>query len=120
MRFFSKQRTLQNPAERQLSSTLFGGTQYRVRLYPPLGYSMLYKEYYLTRFNHPKTLLNCWKESRSVILLKMVSEALSSTILNFGYCPDPVTVYIRGPIKGYISPYYTYYPTVTEGGQYTA
>ena len=30
----------------------------------------------------------------------------------------PVTVYIRGPIKGYISPYYIYYPTVTEGGQY--
>ena len=21
-----------------------------------------------------------------------------------GYCPHPVTVYIRGPIKGYISP----------------
>ena len=28
------------------------GTQYRVRLYPPFGYSILYKEYYLTRFNH--------------------------------------------------------------------
>ena len=28
----------------------------------------------------------------------------------------PVTVYIRGPIKGYISPYYTYYATVTERG----
>ena len=23
-------------------------------------------------------------------------------ILQFGYCPHPVTVYIRGPIKGYI------------------
>ena len=33
-----------------------------------------------------------------------------------GYSPHPVTVYIRGPIKGYIEPYYTYYPTVTEGG----
>ena len=34
------------------------------------------------------------------------------------YCPPPVTVYIRGPLKGYISPYYKYFPTVTEGGQY--
>ena len=24
------------------------------------------------------------------------------TTLNLGYCPHPVTVYIRGPIKGYI------------------
>ena len=30
----------------------------------------------------------------------------------------PVKVYIRGPIKGYIKPYYIYCPTVTEGGQY--
>ena len=30
----------------------------------------------------------------------------------------PVTVYIRGPIKGYIKPYYNHYPSVTEGGQY--
>ena len=29
-----------------------------------------------------------------------------------------LTVYIRGPIKGYIQPYDNYYPTVTEGGQY--
>ena len=29
-----------------------------------------------------------------------------------------VTVGIRGPIKGYIEPYYKYYPTVTEGRQY--
>ena len=28
----------------------------------------------------------------------------------------PVTVYIRGPIKGHILPYYDYYPTVSEGG----
>ena len=35
-----------------------------------------------------------------------------------GYCPHPVTVYIRGPIKGYIEPYYIHYPTITEGGQY--
>ena len=35
-----------------------------------------------------------------------------------GYRPHPVTVYIRGPIKGYIEPYYNYYPAVTEGGQY--
>ena len=33
-----------------------------------------------------------------------------------GYCPHPVTVDIRGPIKGYIYPCYTYYPTVSEGG----
>ena len=30
------------------------GTQYRVRLYPPFGYSILCKEDYLTRFNHQK------------------------------------------------------------------
>ena len=30
----------------------------------------------------------------------------------------PVTVCIRGPIKGYIQPHYIYFPTVTEGGQY--
>ena len=30
------------------------GIQYRVRLYPPFGYSILYKEYYLTRLNHQK------------------------------------------------------------------
>ena len=30
----------------------------------------------------------------------------------------PVTVYIRGLIKGYISPHENYYPTVTEGGQH--
>ena len=38
--------------------------------------------------------------------------------LYIGYCPHPVTVYIRGPIKGYISPYYGYYPTVSVWGQY--
>ena len=31
------------------------GTQYRVRLYPPLGYSILYKEYDLTGFNHQES-----------------------------------------------------------------
>ena len=35
--------------------------------------------------------------------------------LRVGYCPHPVTVDIRGPIKGYI---YNTCPTVTEGGQY--
>ena len=35
-----------------------------------------------------------------------------------GYCPHPVTVYITGPIKGYIEPYYKYYAAVAEGGQY--
>ena len=42
-----------------MSSILFGGyygTQWRVRLYPPLGYNILFEEYYLTRFNHKKTL----------------------------------------------------------------
>ena len=32
--------------------------------------------------------------------------------------PPPVTVYVRGPIKGYMYPYYNHYPTVTGGGQY--
>ena len=27
-------------------------------------------------------------------------------------------MYIRGPIKGYIKPYYIHYPTVTGWGQY--
>ena len=36
----------------------------------------------------------------------------------FWVLPPPVTVYIRGPIKGYIYPSYNYYPTVTERGQY--
>ena len=35
-----------------------------------------------------------------------------------GYCTLPVTLFFRDPIKGYIKPYYNYYPTVTEGGQY--
>ena len=39
--------------------------------------------------------------------------------LVLGTAPHPVTVYIRGPIKGYIYPCYTYYPTVTEGGQHS-
>ena len=42
------------------SSILFGGyygTQYRVRFYPPFGYSFLYKEYNLTGFDNQKTLL---------------------------------------------------------------
>ena len=34
----------------QMSSILFGDT-----MVPNLGYSILYKEYYLTRFNHQKT-----------------------------------------------------------------
>ena len=40
-----------------MSSILFGhtlSTQYRVRLYPPFGYSILYEKYNLTRFNHQK------------------------------------------------------------------
>ena len=32
------------------------GTQYRVRFYPPCGYSGLYKEHNLFGFNHQKTL----------------------------------------------------------------
>ena len=32
----------------------YSGTQYRVRIYPPFGYSILYEEYNLTRFNHRK------------------------------------------------------------------
>ena len=30
------------------------GTHYRVRLYPPFGYSISYKDYNLTGFNHQK------------------------------------------------------------------
>ena len=39
-------------------------------------------------------------------------------VVRLGYSPHSVTVYIRGPMKGYIYPYSTYYPTVAEGGQY--
>ena len=31
-------------------------------------------------------------------------------ISNLGTAPPPVTVYTRGPIKGYIEPYHIYYP----------
>ena len=53
---------LQQPKHKQqheMSSILFGDTMVRknrVRSYLPFGYSTLYKEYYLTRFNHQKTL----------------------------------------------------------------
>ena len=43
-----------------MGSIGYYGTQYRVRLYPPFGYRILYKEYYLTRFNHQKKLLT-WR-----------------------------------------------------------
>ena len=39
-------------------------------------------------------------------------------VFEVGYCPHPVTVYIRGPIKGYIKSFYTSYQAVTEWGQY--
>ena len=42
---------------------------------------------------------------------------LKPSTMHLGYCLSPVTVYIKGPIKGYIYPYYYYYPTVTEWGQ---
>ena len=32
----------------------YSGTQYRVRLHPPFGHSILYRDYNLTRFNHQK------------------------------------------------------------------
>ena len=32
------------------------GTQYRVRLFSPFGYRILYKEYDLTRFNHQQNI----------------------------------------------------------------
>ena len=41
----------------QVSSILFGDIivpNYRVRLYPAFGYSILYKEYSLTESNHKK------------------------------------------------------------------
>ena len=41
-----------------MSSILFGDTMVPIteyiRLYPPFGYSILYNEYNLTRFNHQK------------------------------------------------------------------
>ena len=37
--------------------------------------------------------------------------------LNLGYCPGTVTVY-NSTMKGVIYPYYEYYSTVTEWGQY--
>ena len=42
-------------------------------------------------------------------------ETLSPKPLDLGYCTPPVTVYMRGPTKGYIYPYYNYYPTITKG-----
>ena len=55
-----------------------------------------------------------------VVPMVVAREATSSSrklcIIYLGYCPHPVTVYIRGPIKSYIQPYYSYYPAVTEGG----
>ena len=38
--------------------------------------------------------------------------------LHFGYCPQPVTVYIRGHINGHIKVYCQYYPTATGWGRY--
>ena len=43
-------------------------------------------------------------------------KALKEAIL--GYCPHTVTVYKKATIKGLIYPYYDYYSTVTEWGQY--
>ena len=40
------------------------GTRYRTRLYSPLGYSILYKEYVLARFNHQKNTTH--KKSGSI------------------------------------------------------
>ena len=50
---------MENNIENQMSSISLGyyGTQYRIRLYPPLEYSILYKEYDLTRFNHQKNVI---------------------------------------------------------------
>ena len=45
-------------------------------------------------------------------------EELARRCVHFRYCPHPVTVYIRGPIKRCIYPYYIHYPTVTGWGQY--
>ena len=49
------------------------GTLYRVRFYPPFGYSTLYKEYNLTRFNHQK---NATPESLPERLLVLDAFAL--------------------------------------------
>ena len=48
------------PLELHLSSVLFGDTMVPYNLL--LGYSILYREYNLTRFNHPKIHYSVWKQ----------------------------------------------------------
>ena len=48
------------------------GTQYRVRLWPPFGYSILYEEYYLTEFNHQKKATQLGFDCSGVKLLQWV------------------------------------------------
>ena len=49
------------------------GTQYRGRLYPPFGDSIVYKEYNLTRFNHQKTLLSCGYDYMPLLMFLFVN-----------------------------------------------
>ena len=56
------------------------GTQYRVRFYPFLGYSILYKEYDLTRFNHRKNTTH-WCNIRVIVgLLGIMENRMRTTI----------------------------------------
>ena len=52
-------------------------------------------------------------------MCEALCSSLGATWKYIGYCPPAVTDHIRRPMTGYIQPYYDYYPTVTEGGQYS-
>ena len=43
-----------------------------------------------------------WTFRSLISLFRMkIQDAKELPALNLGYCPHPVTVYVRGPIKGY-------------------
>ena len=48
--------------------------------------------------------LEIWAGLRGTLALKarVHTPVLPKLTLNLAYCPHPVTVYIRGPMKGYI------------------
>ena len=65
-----------------MSSILLGeggyyDTQYRVRSYLPFGYSILYKEYNLTGFNHEK--------KQSILLLGLGLPSCFSSLISAVY-----------------------------------
>ena len=69
-----------------------------LRLYPPFGYSVLYKEYYLTGFNHQKTRLRsarCWQNDSGAQVAREAARGLPRKIVspdcrsgNSGYLPN--------------------------------